>query len=158
MDGTLHFSFTVSDLEKSLQFYQGILGLELLGTMERQGEEISRLVGLANAHLKIARLKLPDANGMTLELIEYVSPRGTRVDVQPCNPGTSHLCFLVQDIDSAYIRLREKGVRFRSEPVTVTSGMNTGARTVYFSDPDGIPLEMFQRSQSVSAGRMGSQR
>ena len=144
MDGTVHFSFTVSDLARSLAFYQGTLGLELLGTMKRTGLEISRLVGFENAHLKIARLQLPDAGGITLELIEYASPQGTPIDGRPCNPGTSHLCFRVNDMDAAYAALRAKGVRFRSEPVEVSAGMNQGARTVYFSDPDGIPLEMFQ--------------
>jgi hypothetical protein len=40
--------------------------------------------------------------------------------------------------------LRNKGVRFKSEPIEITTGMNKGAYTVYLSDPDGIPLEIFQ--------------
>jgi glyoxylase I family protein len=146
--GTAHFSFTVSKLETSIEFYQGILGLELIGTMERKGDEISRIVGLSDAHLRIAFLLLPNSAGITLELIEYVSPRGAPIDVRPCNPGVSHLCFKVDDLQSAYSALRRKGVRFRSDPVEVTSGMNKGAKTVYFSDPDGIPLEMFQPAGS----------
>jgi catechol 2,3-dioxygenase-like lactoylglutathione lyase family enzyme len=145
--GVAHFGITVRDLETSLEFYQGILGLELLGVMERRGEEISRIVGMADAHLKIAFLALPDTGGVTLELIEYISPEGERIDPRPCNPGVSHLCFRVDDLGSAYAALTQKGVRFRSEPIEVTTGMNKGARTVYFTDPDGVPLEMFQPPQ-----------
>jgi lactoylglutathione lyase len=144
MDGVAHFSFSVSNLKRSLEFYRGVLGLELIGVMERTGEDISRIVGFPDAHLKIAFLRLPDSGGITLELIEYVSPRGSRIDTRSCNPGVGHLCFRVNDLLSAYAEFRQKGVRFFSEPVEIVTGMNTGARTVYFTDPDGIPLEMFQ--------------
>ena len=147
MIGTAHFGFTVSNLEASLEFYQGILGLELIGVMERKGEEISRIVGFADAHLKIAFLKLPNSAGITVEVIEYVSPLGGRIDTRRCNPGVGHLCFKVDDLLSTYTALRKKGIRFTSEPVEITTGMNTGAWTVYLSDPDGIPLEMFQPPQ-----------
>jgi catechol 2,3-dioxygenase-like lactoylglutathione lyase family enzyme len=148
MLGGAHFGFTVGNLERSLEFYHGLLGLKLLGVMERKGEEISRIVGLPGACLKIAFLELSDSAGIALELIEYVSPRGNRVDPRPCNAGVGHLCFKVDDLQSAFAALSRKGVRFRSDPVEVTSGINKGARTVYFSDPDGIPLEMFQPAPS----------
>jgi catechol 2,3-dioxygenase-like lactoylglutathione lyase family enzyme len=145
-----HFGFTVRNLERSVEFYQGILGLELLGVMEREGDDISRIVGMAHAHLRIAFLKFPNSDkaGSTLELIEYVSPRGNAIEPRPCNSGVGHLCFKVEDLSSVYAILSRKGVRFTSEPVEVASGMNKGARAVYLSDPDGIPLEMFQPAEA----------
>ena len=53
MLGVWHFSFTVSNLERSIAFYTK-LGLELLLTQEQANEYTSRLVGYDNAHLKIA--------------------------------------------------------------------------------------------------------
>jgi catechol 2,3-dioxygenase-like lactoylglutathione lyase family enzyme len=40
-----------------------------------------------------------------------------------------------------YDRLTAKGVRFISEPVAVTAGINKGGATVYLEDPDGNTLE-----------------
>jgi catechol 2,3-dioxygenase-like lactoylglutathione lyase family enzyme len=144
MLGTAHIGFTVSNLQASLDFYQGVLGLELIGTMERKGQEISRIVGEEDSHLKIAFLKLARSAGVTLELIEYVAPRGDKINTRPCNPGVGHLCFKVDDLAATFAMLRNKGVRFKSEPIEITTGMNKGAYTVYLSDPDGIPLEIFQ--------------
>lgn len=147
MLSSFHFSFTVTNLERSLAFYQETLGLELVGVMDRVGEDISRIVGFPDAFLKIAFLKLPGCD-LSLELIEYVSPKGQLVDTRAFNPGNSHICFKVEDIHSAYTELREKGVRFKSEPVEVLTGMGKGRKAVYFSDPDGINLELVQFPKS----------
>ena len=43
--------------------------------------------------------------------------------------------------------LKAKGVRFKSEPVSITAGPNAGGLVVYFYDPDGYTLELFQPPQ-----------
>jgi len=145
MLSTAHVSFTVEDLERSLEFYRDTLGMKLVARMERVGEDISRIVGFENAHLRIAFLELPRAGGMQLELIEYVSPRGRPIDRDTCNPGSAHICFNVEDIPSAYEALRGRGVAFKSEPVPIQTGVNKGGYAVYFLDPDGNTLELVQR-------------
>lgn len=141
---TTHFSFTVSNLERSIDFYCGILGLELIATVDRTGNDIAQIVAYPDAHLKNGYIKLSRTGDLQLELIEYVSPQGQPVDTATCNPGIAHICFAVDDIHSTYTRLREAGVRFKSEPVPITSGQNRGAFAVYFFDPDGITLELLQ--------------
>lgn len=148
LSSTTHFSFTVSDLERSLDFYQGTLGLELASRMERKGDDISRIVGFPDAHLKIAFVRLPGSGGLLLELIEYVSPSGQPIDMRTCNPGSAHICFVVDDIWATYNTLRAKGVQFKSEPVEIVSGVNKGNCAVYFVDPDGISLELHQRPKA----------
>ena len=59
-------------------------------------------------------------------------------------PGNSHICFLVDDFMSCYEDLKSQGVKFKSDPVHITAGPNQGGLVVYFLDPDGHPLEMFQ--------------
>jgi catechol 2,3-dioxygenase-like lactoylglutathione lyase family enzyme len=141
---TAHFSFTVEDLDRSLSFYRDTLGMRLIGSMEREGSDISSIVSYPGAHLKIAMLELPGGTGTLLELIEYVAPRGRAIDRNTCNPGSAHICFLVEDMDSAHSRLRAGGVRFKSDPVQVVAGMNRGGFAVYFTDPDGNTLELLQ--------------
>lgn len=142
---TAHMSFTVEDLERSLIFYRDTLGMKLVGSMERVGEDISRIVDFDDAHLKIAFLELPEAGGVQLELIEYLSPWGDSIDRRTCNPGSAHICFLVDDIHSAFETLGARGVRFKSDPVAILTGVNRGGYAVYFLDPDGNSLELVQR-------------
>jgi catechol 2,3-dioxygenase-like lactoylglutathione lyase family enzyme len=43
-----------------------------------------------------------------------------------------------------YAELKAKGVQFKSAPQEVPAGPNKGTLAVYFTDPDGIPLEFLQ--------------
>lgn len=146
---TWHFSFTVSDIEQSIRFYRDILGMELVHTQEQANAYTRRFVGYADAHLKVAQFKLrakePSRSGHLLELVEYVAPRGRKVDTATPNPGTAHLAFEVDDIHAEFARLKAAGVRFRSEtPVAIEAGINKGGFTCYFLDPDDITLEIIQ--------------
>ncbi|MEO5632945.1 VOC family protein, partial [Gaiella sp.] len=79
------------------------------------------------------------------ELFQYLIPAGTRADVEPRNVGASHLCFLVDDLQSVYEQLVAQGVTsFVSPPVEVDTGINTGGFGLYLRDPDGITVEIFQ--------------
>ena len=142
---THHVCLTVSNLEKSLAFYRGVLGMELVSLMpDRQGSDISKLVSQPNARMKIAFLKLPHPGNLQMELMEYISPPGKRIDMRVYNVGAVHICFVVDDIDAACAELRMRGVQFDSDPVNITGGANKGRRAVYFHDPDGIGLELCQ--------------
>lgn len=143
-----HFSFTVSDVRQAEQFYGGILGLEKLYEMEHRHPYTSKQVGFPNAHLHAIGFRLGQGelpNGFpVLELLEYVNPRGGAIDLATNNTGVAHLAFRVDDIFAEYERLRAAGVEFRSEPVRIEAGINEGGFTAYFSDPDGITLELAQ--------------
>ena len=145
---TWHFSFTVADLERSIEFYRDILGLELVHRQEQANAYTRKFVGYPDAHLKVAQFRIAGArlarSGHLLELVEYVAPKGQKVDTRTLNPGTAHLAFQVDDIRAEYQRMLAQGVRFRSEPVAIEAGINKGGFTVYFLDPDDITLEIIQ--------------
>jgi catechol 2,3-dioxygenase-like lactoylglutathione lyase family enzyme len=67
------------------------------------------------------------------------------VDPATANPGTSHICLFVEDLDSLYERLHDQGVEFISRPQTSESGRYAGGRVVYLKDPDGIRVELLER-------------
>lgn len=139
-----HTSFTVSDLERSIAFYRDVLGFELLRTIRRRQPWIAEMTGFPGADLKIGVLQLGDREHL-LELIEYVSPPGTRPHRVPTNDvGAAHVSFSVTDIDAVHRRLADAGVEFLSPPITITEQPSAGARAAYFRDPDGIPLELQQ--------------
>lgn len=153
LTGVWHYSFHVSDLDVSVGFYAGLLGMELVHRQEQDNAYTRRLVGYPDARLLVAQLRLPGAAGATatgtvsshtLELVEYVVPRPARVPLERALPGTGHLAFAVDDVAAEHDRLQAAGVRFVSAPNAITAGVNTGGWACYFLDPDGITLELVQ--------------
>lgn len=141
--GVHHTCITVSDLEQSIVFYRDLLGLELVMTeeSERSGDDRSKALGVAKAKVKLAILRAGQAQ---VELIEYVTAKGRAYDRNNNDAGTMHIAFQVEDIDAVYQRMLEHGVRFTSTPVTIPAGPMKGWRWTYFSDPDGVSMEIIQ--------------
>ena len=85
-----------------------------------------------------------------MELFEYLTPAGQVCQPRPCDPGSSHLSFLVDDLPGLYKRLRGD-VNFVSEPIRIEAGPNQGGFGVYARDPNGILIEFFQPPRQVTA-------
>jgi catechol 2,3-dioxygenase-like lactoylglutathione lyase family enzyme len=143
--GADHTSYTISNLERSLAFYVGTLGCEILWQREITDEYFRKIVGFPGSVVKAAHLLIP-GSGHHLELFEYVQPAGSQADLRTNNVGSSHISFLVDDLHAAYDELRAKGIQFRSPPVEITSGAHQGSWGLYLLDPDGITVELFQPS------------
>jgi catechol 2,3-dioxygenase-like lactoylglutathione lyase family enzyme len=82
-----------------------------------------------------------------LELFQYSAPEPGQGDPnrRVCDPGITHLCLDVTDVDAEYARLSAVGMVFHSPPQDVAPGV----RTVYGRDPDGNVVEL----QEVAAGQ-----
>ena len=146
IDGPRHGGITVSDLDRSLEFYCGLLGLELLWRRLYEEREITRIVGVPEASgIEVAMLRVPGSE-LEIELLRYhgcESPSGAS---PPSHHGTGHFCVFVTGIDALHEELAAKGVRFRSDgPVEMSAGANKGGKSLYSLDPDGYVFEFHQR-------------
>ena len=141
--GADHTSYTVSNLDNSLDFYIGKLGLELLWQREIEDAYFCEIIGFPGCTVRAAHLRIPGSTHH-LELFEYVVPGGQKTDLHTQHVGSSHISFLVEDIQEAYQELKAEGIEFRSPPVEITHGPNRGGWGVYLLDPDGITVELFQ--------------
>ena len=131
-----HVSYTVSDIDRSVDFYSKF-GYRPVNRYAASGPELDVAVATENADMEIQVMRRPD--GGMLELISYVrqpSERAARNSVV----GAAHLAFVVGDIQAAYEELTAEGVEFLSEPNTD----RYGEKWVYFRDPDGITVELRQ--------------
>lgn len=143
-----HASWTVENMERTLPFYTDLLGLEVVHTQIQNNEYTRKLVGIPGAILKAVLLKVPDLDaglsGHMIELMEYVQPKGIKIDTTPCNVGAAHFAFGTRDVRAMYEKMSAVGVDFVSEPVAITAGINQGGFTCYLHDPDGYTLELMQ--------------
>jgi catechol 2,3-dioxygenase-like lactoylglutathione lyase family enzyme len=138
-----HVGLTVTDLGRSVDFYRDLLGFEVAYERgEVTAEYMPRLVGIPGARLKIVGL---DGPGLHVDLVEYIEPKGGASAGSTSDVGNLHIGFTVDDLWAAYRHLSAAGVRFKSEPVSPTTGPNKGGWAVYFVDPDGVTLEMIQK-------------
>jgi catechol 2,3-dioxygenase-like lactoylglutathione lyase family enzyme len=140
--GAHHTSFTVTDLERSLAFFRDVLEFEVVGSREIHDDYFGQIVGLPGSAVKAALIRIP--GGHHVELFQYLEPQGTGVAPRPCDPGSTHLSLVTQDLAALYQVLRSRGAQFVSAPVLITAGPNRGGLGVYLRDPNGILLELFQ--------------
>jgi catechol 2,3-dioxygenase-like lactoylglutathione lyase family enzyme len=141
--GAHHTSFTVANLEHSLAFFRDCLGLEVIVKRRIGDAYFGQIVGLPGCTVKAALLRIPGSNHH-VELFEYETPQGKEYRPRPCDPGSSHLSFLVDDLPGLYKWLAAAQVDFVSAPVCLEAGPNKGGYGVYLRDPNGILIELFQ--------------
>ena len=128
--GIDHIYITVSDLENSTAFYDGVM--KLLGF--RKGTD--PIGGQPHVHY--------------FNLAFQYTLRPAKVSAaahDPLVPGLHHLCFQVSDmtaVDEAAEGLRKLGVEIEEPRLYPEYGADYYA--IYFKDPDGIELEIVNRT------------
>ena len=139
-----HFSFTVSNLENSLDFFCNKLGMEATPVMEIDHPDVNQIIGMPDAHLRISLVKLPgDKN---IELIQYVRPEGKSIDLTTCNTGVAHVAFEESDVDALYKKLSGQSIAFLSPPVWTRGNEGKGQWGVcYLRGPDNITFELIEK-------------
>ena len=146
-----HLGLTVSDIERSIEFYRDVLGMEVVGRRPSvKTDYVAQQTGYPDVELNVASFRISAASQQTLEVVQYMSHAGEPSQPATNQPGTSHLCLLIDDLRAGYEDLTARGVRFKSEPVTITAGPNKGGLVVYFYDPDGYTIELFQPVNSAA--------
>jgi len=144
-----HLGMTVSNIERSIEFYQNVLGMTLVGRRPLVEEGyVSQQTGYADVQLSVASFRVRPESPQSLEIVEYLNHTGPAADTATNRPGNTHLCLVVDDLLAAHADLKSQGVAFRSNPVEITAGPNRGGRVIYFSDPDGYVIEMFELARS----------
>ncbi len=140
-----HTGLVVRDLDRSIYFYHDLLGLPFANepTSWFSGPELEAGVGVPGAVLRQVSLWVGEHS--TMELIEYENRPVTSVAPVPNNHlGAAHVCFKVDDVHGKKAELEAKGVKFYSDVNVVDEGPLAGWRWVYFSDPDGLALELVE--------------
>jgi len=121
-----HVAIICSDYEASKKFYTEILGLEIVAEHYRAERQSYKL-----------DLKLGDQ--YAIELFSFPNP--PRRTSRPEAAGLRHLAFAVTNLDLAIRHLNKNGIL--TEPIRIDE--YTAKRFTFFSDPDGLPLELYEQ-------------
>lgn len=121
-----HAAIICSYYKKSKDFYVNKLGLEVIAETYREARKSYKL------DLQIGE------NGGQIELFSFENPPKRPSWPEAC--GLRHLAFVTTDIEKSVASLHVKGLE--TEPIRVDE--ITGKRSVFFSDPDDLPLELYE--------------
>jgi catechol 2,3-dioxygenase-like lactoylglutathione lyase family enzyme len=137
---------TVSDLDRSVDFFIKVLSFEKVSEVEVAGESYEHLQGVFGLRMRVARLRLGDE---FIELTEYLTPKGRPVpaDSRSNDRWFQHIAIITSDMNRAYAWLRQNRVQHASTgpqrlPQTIKAA--AGITAFYFKDPDGHALEVLQ--------------
>jgi len=137
---------TVSDMDRSVEFYSKVLSFEKVSETEAEGPEYEHLEGVFGARARTARMRL---GGEFIELTEFLAPRGLPVppDTRANDRWFQHIAIITSDMAHAYQWLRENKVQHASSGPQRLPDWNknaAGIQAFYFRDPDGHFLEVLQ--------------
>lgn len=119
-----HVAIIGSDYEKSRHFYVDLLGFTVIRENYRDSRKDYKI-----------DLRLDD---MELEL--FIAADHPARPSYPEAYGLRHLAFQVDSVEETVRELNERGIA--TEPVRVDD--YTGKKMTFFSDPDGLPLEIHE--------------
>jgi catechol 2,3-dioxygenase-like lactoylglutathione lyase family enzyme len=144
VSGVDSIGMTVSDLDRSVEFYSRVLSFEKVSEAEVDGADHERLEGVFGLRIRTARMRLGDE---FIELTEFLTPRGRPVPVDTVanDRWFQHIAIITGDMNRAFARLRENKVQFASPAPQRLPDWNPnagGIQAFYFRDPDGHFLEV----------------
>ena len=121
-----HIAIICSDYERSKHFYTQVLGFEIEQEIHRKERDSFKLDLSLNGQYMIELFSFPKSPE------RLTRPEGT---------GLRHLAFEVDDLEASIEELAKKGVVAE----TVRIDEMTHKKFTFFSDPDDLPIELYER-------------
>ncbi len=138
---------TVSDMDRSVDFFSTVLSFEKLSDVELAGPDYEHLEGVFGLRMRVVRMRLGDES---IELTQYLAPRGRPVpaDSRSNDRWFQHVAIIVSATWTAPIGgcAQHKVEHASSGPQRLPdwNPNAAGIEAFYFKDPDGHPLEILQ--------------
>lgn len=126
----LHTMIRVGDLQRSIDFYTGVMGMELLRTTDRPEQKYTlAFVGYGD-----------ESNGAVLELTYNYG-----VERYDLGAGFGHIAIGVRDVAAACAAVKAKGGTVTREAGPVKGGSSVIA---FVRDPDGYAIELIETARA----------
>jgi lactoylglutathione lyase len=135
------------DIDRMLDFYTGVLGLEFVSDAEASAE-MSTEFGTSPYGFRIIRLQTPYGERIKLVQPKTVLPKQSHVpDWVFEGQGIAYITFIIADVHEVAGHLKKHRVEFMSkEPVEIRKGITA----IFAKDPEGNFVEFVEYADLVS--------
>ena len=134
-----HVGITVSDLERSVKFYEEVFGFTCRNRTSFDEKFLGAaptLYRLEDTVSNVAFMVSP--NGITLEMFQFI-PDIPKTELTPWNqPGYTHIALLTDDVPAFAEHMKKLNVDFCMEVLPRFDG----GHWVFVRDPDGNMIEV----------------
>jgi glyoxylase I family protein len=137
--GYRHTGIITSNMEKSVDFYHRILGLEIIQDFTDRSDYINKITNIENGEAHFVKLR--GADNFVLELLEYPTHRTNLHNLSIINTGICHLALQVSSAENMYENLVKENIRVLSKPILSSEGI---AKVFFCLDPDNVRVEMVE--------------
>ncbi|KAJ6526214.1 hypothetical protein DFH09DRAFT_1371675 [Mycena vulgaris] len=123
--------------------HTSVMGCKLVYRVHPEGEDASLITGVPGAEILIAMLNAP--GGHRIELLQYLAPaERAHHRPRPCDVGSVHLAFTVDNIEEMLAALLAAGCVVHGRPHGPP-----GEELVYLHDFDGVTIELMQQPKRM---------
>jgi catechol 2,3-dioxygenase-like lactoylglutathione lyase family enzyme len=139
--GLSHVGLTVSNLERSLDYYQQNFGFKVLSDAERKGDWIEKMTGIPGFHSRTVYLSVTSFHHM--EIFDFIYPKAIPPE-SDANLSAGVVCCV-------FLKERQAGIPALGRPMTRDrwvsligereSSFRGGSETIW-EDPDAMPLKI----------------
>jgi len=148
-----HFSISVMDINRTIEFYTKVLGANLRSRTRNKSETLGTAlfgtkwgVNQQRADIEIAVMEIGNSR---FEFIEYKDPKPQPYHKNPSIAGSAHLALKVDNIEETRKKLEEAGVEFHAPIQTFMEAGKVEWKWYYFRDPDGIIVELVEQHHKL---------
>ena len=140
VDGLTHVGVTVSDIERSIEFYERNFGFKVVGRNvfdEAFFAAAPTLYGFKDTTCPMALMAAP--GGVLIELFQFI-PQLEKEHVPWNRIGITHIALVTDSVPDMCPQLRANGVEFCMEPML----RGDGGYWLFLRDPDGNMIELME--------------
>lgn len=135
---------TVKDMNRSVKFYQDVLGFKKISDNEFSGATYEKLQGVFGLNIHVVRMQLGDE---FIELTDYLTAGGRSIpeDQKSNDLFFQHIAIVVSDMDKAFQQLKKFNVEYVStapQTLPLSNVAAAGIKAFYFHDVDNHNLEL----------------
>ena len=135
-----HVGIVVNDLEKSIHFWQELIGFKVISDNIEPSPYIEELLSLNAANLRT--VKFSDNNGFIVELLKFASPSNNsdwQGDLSTI--GLTHIALTVENVEEVVNKLNEFSYTSLSK---IMKSPNGQVKVVFINGPENLKLELVE--------------
>lgn len=142
-------AYTMEDATKTLNFYSGMMGLELpRATAWAKDPTYAKLVGAPeNVEFRKITGAIPSANGapVPIEFTEFRGVPRNKFHLRVRDPGAPAMCINVTNLEGMVAQMKAAGMNFISVDQKIVD-FGGGTFNIFVEDPNGVNIELVERT------------